>query len=90
MNLLFWGLTFSIIGKVSLGIAVMMVHWRIVKEHKIDRVVLTEMRREKNLALIGIILMIIGYLLELIFYDIFPGFTSSFDETVQNIVGHVV
>ena len=64
MSLLFWGLTFSVAGKVALGVAVMMVHWRIVKEHHIDRKVLSEMRRERNAAFIGIMLMIVGYILE--------------------------
>lgn len=67
-NALFWGLTLGIIGKVILGIAVVSVHWRIVKEHKIDGKVLTEMRRERNLAIFGVIFMILGYLLELVSY----------------------
>lgn len=69
MDLLFWGLTIGIIGKVILGFTVMSVHWKIVKEHKIDRAVLTEMRRERNLAFLGIVFMIVGYVLELMFYD---------------------
>lgn len=69
MNLLFWGLTLGIIGKVCLGATVMMVHWRIVKEHRIDRVVLREMYRERNIALLGIILMVAGYVLEVVFYN---------------------
>jgi hypothetical protein len=72
MSLLFWGLTLSVIGKVLLGLTVMMVHWKIIKEHKIDRVVLKEMRRERNVALLGIILIVAGYLLELMAFDIYP------------------
>ena len=74
MALLFWGLTLGLIGKVTLGIAVMMVHFRIVKEHHIDKAVLTEMRRERNVAFLGIILMVIGWVLELFFYGFVPGF----------------
>jgi len=81
MSLLFWGLTLGVIGKVLLGVAVMMVHWRIIKEHKIDKAVLTEMRKERNIAFLGIILILIGYILELVFYGYTPfgdcGFVSS-------------
>ncbi|MBI2618435.1 hypothetical protein HYW58_03225 [Candidatus Kaiserbacteria bacterium] len=69
MDLLFWGLTFRIIGEVILGLAVIGVHWRIVKEHRIDGKVLKDIRRERNLAIIAIILMAVGYALELTFYE---------------------
>ena len=62
--MLFWGMTFGVVGKVLLGLAVVFVHHKVVKEHKIDRKVLTEMRRERNIALIGIALIVIGYFLE--------------------------
>ena len=68
-NLLFWGLTLGIIGKVLLGVTVIAVHLKIVKEHKIDGVVLKEMRRERNLAIVGIIFMIVGYILEVLYYQ---------------------
>ena len=69
MDALFWGLTFGVIGKVILGVTVMMVHWKIVKEHKIDRKVLKQMRRERNLALLGIFFIVVGYYLELVSFD---------------------
>ncbi|OGG55392.1 hypothetical protein A3D62_03365 [Candidatus Kaiserbacteria bacterium RIFCSPHIGHO2_02_FULL_49_11] len=68
-NVLFWGLTLGIIGKVLLGVTVIAVHLKIVKEHKIDGVVLKEMRRERNLAIVGIIFMIVGYILEVLYYQ---------------------
>jgi hypothetical protein len=69
MDALFWGLTFGVTGKVILGVTVMMVHWKIVKEHKIDRKVLKQMRRERNLALLGIFFIVVGYYLELVSFD---------------------
>ena len=72
MDLLFWGLTAGIAGEVLIGVAVMSVHWRIVKEHKIDRVVLREMRRERNLALICIALMVLGYILKVSHFGYLP------------------
>jgi hypothetical protein len=63
---------------VLLGITVMLVHWKIVKEHKIDRKVLKEMRREWNIAFLAIILIIIGYLLELMAFGIAPDILCNF------------
>lgn len=60
----FWALTSSTVGAVLLGAAVMMVHMKVVKEHGIDNKVITEMRRERNIAFVGIVLVILGYLLE--------------------------
>lgn len=71
MDILFWGLTFGIIGKVILAFTVISVHRKIVKEHKIDGKVLHEMIRERNLAFLGLVFMVIGYILEIIFYDFF-------------------
>ena len=71
MDLLFWGLTLGVAGKILLGIAVMMVHWRIVKEHRIDKLVLREMRKERNTALLAITLIAAGYLLEISHYGYF-------------------
>lgn len=74
-TMLFWGLTLGIIGKVLLGATVIMVHSKITHEKRIDGLVLMEMKREKRIALLGIVLMLVGYLLELAFYD-FLGFVS--------------
>ncbi len=41
------------------------VHKRIMKEEKIDKVVLKEMKKEKNIVVLGIILIMIGYLMQL-------------------------
>lgn len=62
---LFWGITLATMGKVLLGITVMMVHAKMVAENGIDGVVLKEIRREKNVAILGVLLIIVGYLLEI-------------------------
>lgn len=59
------GFTLDVIGKVLLGITVYFVHRRIVREGKIDKRVLKEMQKEKGFLLTGIILIIIGYLMQL-------------------------
>lgn len=68
MDLLFWGLTVGMIGKVLLGYTVISVHWKIVKEHKIDGAVLDEIRRERNIAIFGILLIVAGYLMEVSYF----------------------
>lgn len=62
---LFWGITLATTGKVLLGITVMMVHAKMVAENGIDGIVLKEIRRERNIAVLGILLIIVGYLLEI-------------------------
>ena len=73
---LFWALTLGTTGKIVLGFTVMSVHWKIVKEHKIDQVVLREMRNERNLAILGIMLIFVGYLMEISFYGYLPFFSN--------------
>lgn len=64
MSLEFIGFTLDIIGKVMIAFTVIMVHRRVWKEHKIDITVYREMRREQIIGVLGIILIIIGYLLQ--------------------------
>ncbi len=59
------GFTSDVIGKVLLALSVYFVHSRVVREKKIDKAVLKEMRMERNMALIGLILIVIGYLMQL-------------------------
>ena len=59
------GFTISTIGKHIVAYTAYAVHVKIGKVHKINDLVLETMKHEKALAIIGIILIIIGYLLEL-------------------------
>lgn len=68
MNLLFWGLTVSVIGKVLLAVGVLLAHHKIAHEHRIDRAVLRTFRTEFVITLVGILLIVGGYLLEIYFY----------------------
>jgi len=68
MDLLFWGLTIKTIGEVIIGFSIISVHLRIVKEHKLDRKVYRSIRNEKFLSIIGIILILFGYFLEVAYY----------------------
>ncbi len=69
MNLLLWGITLGTLGKLVLGIAVLRVHVYILREHKIDQVVLNALKREQYVTLFGLLLIVAGYLCEILFYN---------------------
>ncbi len=65
MDLALFGTTLDVIGKILIGISVIFVHRKIVKEKRIDRKVITEMNHEKWFALAGILLIMAGYIIHL-------------------------
>ncbi len=86
MNLLLWGITLGTLGKLILGIAVLRVHVYILKEHKIDGVVLSALRREQYVTTFGLILIVLGYLAEIMFYNNGTGFLSCVGEECAALV----
>ena len=72
MNMLFWGLTIGVIGKVLLVIGVLRAHSGIVSERGIDEKVLSDFRTERTITIIGIVLIVVGYFLEIYFYGFVP------------------
>lgn len=68
MNLLFWGLTLGVVGKVLLAVGILKVHYEMAREHQIDEKVIRSFYLEKILTIVGIFSIIIGYLIELYFY----------------------
>ncbi|MBS3068262.1 hypothetical protein J4450_06155 [Candidatus Micrarchaeota archaeon] len=64
MNMHFIGLTLEFAGTLLISISVLLVHSRVVKEHKIDESVVRQIKKEKWVTVSGIILIIIGYLLQ--------------------------
>lgn len=66
VNWIIIGSTFDVLGKILVGTAVLLVHRHVMKEHKIDKDVLREMKIEQLLGIFGIILIIIGYLIHVI------------------------
>jgi len=59
------GFILDIQGKVMVAFTAIMVHHRFRKEHKVDERVFRSMRREQVIAIIGIIFMVAGFLLQL-------------------------
>jgi len=68
MNLLFWGLTVSMVGKVLLVVGVLKAHGQIAHEHRIDAKVLRTFHTEKIITIVGLICILIGYGMEVYFY----------------------
>ncbi len=86
MNLLLLGITCGTLGKLVLGIAVLRVHVYILREHKIDNVVLRALKREQIVTLIGLALIVIGYALEIAFYYGSTGLLSCSGEECASLV----
>lgn len=59
------GFTIHTLGEIMVGFTAIMVHHRVWKEHKIDNKVFAEMNRERKIGVVGILLIIIGYIIEL-------------------------
>ncbi len=60
-------LTFELVGTTLIGVSVLMVHERMKREHKIDEVVIEEINKERLVTIIGMALIIIGYIVQLLF-----------------------
>lgn len=61
------GFTIETLGKIVIAYTALRVHYRFRKERKIDIRVFMTMRREQLIGIIGIILIIIGYALQVPF-----------------------
>lgn len=68
MNILFWGLTFGLVGKILLAFGVIIAHANLAREHRIDRKVIRSFRIEFILTFVGILLIVFGYVMELSFF----------------------
>ena len=65
MDILFWALTIATIGKILLAVGVLMAHWELAKERRVDDAVVRFIRIEYIITLIGLLMIIVGYFLEL-------------------------
>ena len=61
------GFTLDVIGKLMVAYTAIRVHYRFWKEHRVDESVFKAMRNERNIGIIGMALIVIGYLMQ------FPG-----------------
>lgn len=84
MNLLFWGLTVGVIGKVLLGVGVIIAHGQLIHERTIDALVIKSYRFEHLLTVIGLVLIVVGYGMEIYFYDFVEMLTCSGSDCALN------
>lgn len=77
MNLLFWGLTIGVVGKILLGIGVLIAHSKLVHEQTINYLVLKSYRTEHFLTITGLVMIVVGYGMEIYFYDFVEMLTCS-------------
>lgn len=68
----FVGHTLNVIGEILVAFTVIAVHQRVSAERKIDEKVFRVMRRERKVAIWGILLIALGYVIQIpIFLPIF-------------------
>lgn len=65
MDVEFIGFTLDVVGKILVSYTVIVVHYRFWKERKLDEKVFTTMKQERIVAILGVALIIIGYLLQI-------------------------
>ena len=58
------GFTLTTVGEILLGITILIIHWHILKEHKIDEDVLKQMKKEQVLGVLAVIFIAIGFFLQ--------------------------
>lgn len=66
MDLLIVGIVLEFVGSLFIAFTALMVNHRILHEHKVDEVVLTTMRMEQYVGFFGVILLIIGFVLQVV------------------------
>ena len=87
MNLLFWGLTISVIGKMLLAAGVIIAHTELAHERRIDTEVLKSFRLEMWLTVLGVVLIVLGYAMEIYFYGVTPLLTCTGAECAAALSG---
>jgi len=67
MNYFLFSEIVKLIGHLLIAYTVIMVHYRFWKEHRIDKKVFMEMRKERSIAIVGIIFLLVGYVTGMFF-----------------------
>lgn len=83
MNILFWALTISMLGKTMLGLGVLLAHTSLAEEMKIDAKVLGYFKLERELTILGLIFIVVAYFMEVYFYGFTPLLTCTLEECGQ-------
>lgn len=65
MSLEFIGFTLDVVGTIMIAYTAIKVHYRFRQEHTIDEKVFTSMKNEQVIGVLGIALIVVGYLLQI-------------------------
>ena len=65
MNLALIGLAMGTFGEILVVLAVLHMHHSLIVEHKVDKVVILSYQQERIITVIGLLLIIIGFILEM-------------------------
>ena len=60
---LFFGEGLMVLGEVLIGISVLLVHRRMMQDHRIDKKVIRDIRKEQLVGILGIAFIIVGYIM---------------------------
>lgn len=60
------GLLLDTVGTILIAYTALRVHDRVRKEHKIDGRVTREMQRERALGIVGVVLILLGFALQVL------------------------
>lgn len=66
MNINALGVLVQAFGEVMVAFTVIMVHQRVMHEHKIDQSVFAAMRRERSVGMAGIALIVVGAIIQVV------------------------
>ena len=76
MNLLFLGMTLSVLGKGMLALGVVWVHVTMANERSIDDLVVRSFRTELIITIVGFIFIVSGYIIEVSAFGGFGEFAN--------------
>jgi len=65
LTILIIGITFDVIGTILIASTVLRVHNRAREERAIDSRVINEMKKERTATILGIVLIIVGYVFQM-------------------------
>lgn len=59
--------TLDFIGKLLIAYTALRVHHRFLSEHRVDKLVFKAMKKEQRLGVLGIVFIVAGYFLQVLF-----------------------
>ncbi|MDP2631408.1 MAG: hypothetical protein Q8P30_01415 [Candidatus Uhrbacteria bacterium] len=60
------GLFTHVVGELLVAYTVLMVHHRVLNQHKIDRKVFATMRSEQRIGILGVLLILTGFIIQIV------------------------